>query len=66
MIIECASCIAHDTTACDDCIVTALTTDGIIELATEERAAIEAMSDVGLVSPLRIVASTDDRHRASG
>lgn len=56
MIIDCGSCIARDTDACDDCVVTALCgPSGILELAEAERAAIEAMSSVGLISPVRLV-----------
>lgn len=67
MIIECATCVAKHTTACGDCIVTALADDGILDLGNDERAAIEAMSAAGLVSPLRLVSSdADERHSASG
>ena len=67
MIIECATCIARHTTACGDCIVTVLADDGVLDLGTDERAAIDAMSAVGLVSPLRLVSSeADKRRRASG
>ncbi len=56
MIIDCGTCVAQHTNACDDCIVSALVGPaGIIELANEERAAIDAMSSVGLVSPIRLV-----------
>ena len=67
MIIDCSTCVARHTTACDDCIVTALADDGIIDLGNDERAAIDAMSAAGLVSPLRLVASdAEERRSASG
>jgi len=55
MIIDCDTCDMQATRACDDCIVTALLGDhGILDLAEDERAAIDEMSRVGLVSPLRL------------
>lgn len=55
MIIDCDVCDMRDTRACEDCIVTAMLGDqGILELADDERTAIDAMSRVGLVSPLRL------------
>jgi hypothetical protein len=65
MIIECSRCAVRETDACEDCIVTALCgPGGILELAEEERAAIDAMSTMGLVAPIRMV--TDDLRRSSG
>jgi hypothetical protein len=65
MIIECSRCAVRGTDACEDCIVTALCgPGGILELAEEERAAIDAMSTMGLVAPIRMV--TDDLRRSSG
>ena len=56
MIIDCGTCVAQHTEACDDCIVSALVgPGGIIELANDEKAAIDAMSSVGLVSPIRLM-----------
>lgn len=56
MIIDCATCCVRHTVACEDCIVTALCgRDGRLELDDEERSAIDAMSSVGLVSPIRLV-----------
>jgi hypothetical protein len=43
------------TRTCDDCIVTALLGEhGILNLAEEEMTAIEELSRVGLVSPIRL------------
>ncbi len=56
MIIDCDTCEMQHTRTCDDCIVTALLgEDGILELAEDERAAIDELSRVGLVAPIRLV-----------
>ena len=61
MIIECATCVARHTTACDDCIVAVLCSDdGTVELDHEERSAIDAMSSAGLISPIRLVVGPND------
>ena len=65
MIIDCGTCVARHTTACDDCIVAALCDDGVLELDRSEQSAIEAMGEAGLVSPIRLVRQAPDR-RASG
>ena len=55
MIIDCADCRMQHSDACDDCVVTALMgPGGVLELADEERRAIDAMSNIGLVSPIRL------------
>ncbi|MCB1246507.1 MAG: hypothetical protein KDB69_04515 [Acidimicrobiia bacterium] len=64
MIIECETSDMRATRACDDCIVTALLGDqGVLDLADDERRAIDELSRVGLVSPLRLRV-VDDRHTA--
>jgi hypothetical protein len=56
MIIDCDRCTMLETEACADCVVGALVGhNGILELADTERHAIEALSRVGLVSPIRLV-----------
>jgi hypothetical protein len=56
MIIDCHTCDMRSTHACDDCVVSVLVgDDGILELVEAEQAAIESMSRVGLVSPIRLV-----------
>jgi hypothetical protein len=56
MIIDCDTCDLQHTRTCEDCIVTALLgEDGILELAEEEKAAIDALSTVGLIAPIRLV-----------
>jgi len=59
MIIDCHTCDMRRTHACDDCVVAVLVgDDGILELVEAEQAAIESMSKVGLVSPIRLVPTT--------
>ena len=66
MIIDCQTCDMRRTKACDDCVVAVLVgDDGILELVEAEQAAIESMSRVGLVSPIRLVAN-DTNDVASG
>ena len=63
MIIDCDRCVMSGTDTCDDCVVGALVGDNaMLELADSERNAIEALSAVGLISPIRLV--VDDRHQA--
>lgn len=68
MIIDCGTCVARHTTACDDCIVSVLCgDDGIVELDRHERSAIDSMSEAGLIAPIRLVPADDGRERrASG
>lgn len=55
MTIDCDTCDMRHTRTCDDCIVTALLGEhGILNLAEEEMTAIEELSRVGLVSPIRL------------
>jgi hypothetical protein len=56
------------TGACADCIVPMLLSDsgGPTRIGDEEEAAIGALSDAGLVSPIRLVARGPDRGAATG
>ena len=66
MIIDCDTCTAVGTEACNDCIVTALSAPGaVLELSPDERAAIDTMSAVGLVSPIRLVTSEERQRRTA-
>jgi hypothetical protein len=54
--VDCDTCIARGP-ACGDCVITVLLgapTTGL-DLDSEERAALEALADSGLVPPLRLV-----------
>jgi hypothetical protein len=61
MIIDCNTCDMRETNACNDCVVSVLVGEnGILELAEAEHEAIDSMSRVGLVSPIRLVADNSD------
>jgi hypothetical protein len=65
MIIDCDTCDMQHTKTCDDCVVTALLGgDGILELAENEKTAIDELSKVGLIAPIRLVARTAVGRRA--
>jgi hypothetical protein len=54
--VDCDTCIARGP-ACEDCVITVLLgapTTGL-DLDGDERAALEALADSGLVPPLRLV-----------
>jgi hypothetical protein len=55
MLIDCDTCLMRETTACRDCVVMVLFTDGPLELDRDERAAIDTLADAGLVPRLRLV-----------
>jgi len=56
MIIDCDRCVMLNTEVCDGCVVSALVGGtGVLALAEEEARAIDAMSRVGLVSPIRLI-----------
>lgn len=68
MIIDCDQCAMQYTSACDDCIVTALL-DGprrSVELDGTEAAAIDHLATAGLIAPLRLVPRTHDPEEAAG
>ncbi|MCJ7780632.1 MAG: hypothetical protein MUQ27_07385 [Acidimicrobiia bacterium] len=58
MIIDCDVCVMDGTGACADCIVPMLLSGsgGPIRIGDDEELAIGALSDAGLVSPIRLVA----------
>jgi hypothetical protein len=67
VIIDCQTCDMRETNACDDCVVSALVgDDGILELIDAEQSAIESMSRVGLVSPIRLVGPQDVPREQAG
>ncbi|MEX2279311.1 MAG: hypothetical protein WEA76_04395 [Acidimicrobiia bacterium] len=57
MLIDCDRCSMRDTTACDDCVVGVLLSigPGPLQLDDDERDALDALSDAGLVPRLRLV-----------
>ncbi len=54
--VDCGTCIARGG-ACSDCVVTVLlgASGGVVDLDQDERAALEALADSGLVPPLRLI-----------
>ena len=48
------------TDACDDCVVGVLLADGPLVLDDDEREALDALADVGLVPRLRLVTPETD------
>ncbi|MGI8518115.1 MAG: hypothetical protein ACR2ME_07235 [Acidimicrobiia bacterium] len=56
MHIDCETCIADKTEACDDCVVTFVLHSGSsLDLETEEMEALELLAEEGLVPRLRLV-----------
>lgn len=57
MLIDCNDCRMQDTEACYDCVVSFVLRDvgGPLELDPDEAEALSALSDAGLVAPLRLV-----------
>lgn len=68
MLIDCDRCSMRDTTACDDCVVGVLLAigPGPLELDDDEREALDALSDAGLVPRLRLVERPDPPAAAAG
>ena len=59
MLIDCDTCLAKDI-ACEDCVVTVLFDEGLLEdraldLDPDEADALAALADAGLVPQLRLV-----------
>ena len=53
--VNCDNCVARGP-ACGDCVITVLLGHpGGLDLDTEERAALAALADSGLVPPLRLI-----------
>ena len=54
--VDCDTCVARGI-ACSDCVVTVLlgTSGGVVDLDTDEQAALQALAGSGLVPPLRLI-----------
>ena len=62
VVVDCDRCLVRSASACGDCVVTVLLgapPDGI-EIGADEMRAIEALSDSGLVPPLRLVTAVTE------
>ena len=55
MLIDCEQCAMRDTSACDDCVVTVLLSEGPVDLDETEVAALANLAGEGLVPRLRLV-----------
>lgn len=55
MLIDCEQCAMQGTSACDDCVVTFLLSDGPVDLDPAEVNALASLAGVGLVPRLRLV-----------
>jgi hypothetical protein len=65
MLIDCDSCAMRDI-ACTDCVVTMLLDgSGRPELDDDECRAVDLLSGVGLVAPLRLIPMLDTGRRPS-
>jgi hypothetical protein len=55
MLIDCEQCAMQGTSACDDCVVTFLLSDGPVDLDESEVMALANLAGEGLVPRLRLV-----------
>ena len=55
MLIDCEQCAMQGTSACDDCVVTFLLSDGPVDLDPAEVNALAILAGEGLVPRLRLV-----------
>jgi hypothetical protein len=55
MLIDCDMCAMRGTSACDDCVVTFLLSDGPLDLDESEVAALANLAGEGLVPRLRLL-----------
>ena len=61
--VDCDTCIARGP-ACGDCVVTVLlgAPTPVLDLDSDERAALAALADSGLVPPLRLIPGATRGH----
>jgi len=60
--VDCHSCRARGP-ACGDCVISALLGPQLVELASQERRALEVLSEGGLLPPLRLDSPTERERR---
>lgn len=60
MLIDCDCCVMQNTSACDDCVVSAFVDLAPLEVDDDEQAAIEALAEAGLVPRLRLLPGRGD------
>jgi hypothetical protein len=55
MIIDCDTCCQQGTNICNDCVVTFILHEGLLELREDEAAALGNLATEGLIPGLRLV-----------
>lgn len=55
MLIDCEQCAMNDTSACDDCVVTCLLSDGPVDVSETQERALVNLAEQGLVPRLRLI-----------
>ena len=62
VVVDCDRCLVKGPSACGDCVVTVLlgSPPAGIEIDAEEMEALGALSDSGLVPPLRLVTAVTE------
>lgn len=61
LVVDCGRCVVRSFSACQDCFVTVLlgAPSQEQEFDADEVSAIQALSDAGMVPPLRLVVATE-------
>jgi hypothetical protein len=58
MLIDCDTCLARDSEACDDCLVSVLFSPHPLEVDGDEQEALNLLAEAGLVPRLRLLPPT--------
>ena len=68
VVVDCDRCLVKSPSACGDCVVTVLlgAPPAGIEIDAAEMRALDALSDSGLVPPLRLVTAVTERDVRAG
>jgi hypothetical protein len=61
MIIDCDTCCGQGTNICDDCVVTFILHEGLLELREDEATALGNLATEGLIPGLRLVVRDPSR-----
>ena len=64
MLIDCDTCVARGQ-GCSDCVMTVILSNSApsLELDDAERTAVDALAEVGLIPPLRLVPAQPQRRQ---
>ncbi len=68
VVVDCDRCLVKSPSACGDCVVTVLlgSPPAGIEIDAEEMRALDALSNSGLVPPLRLVTAVTEHGAQAG